>query len=123
MSIDSRPETGSPKPRLDALSTFFETLAMLGTGFAGAWLASFANYPIDRSLFPERLGDGQYVFPFLLSVPVGWVSGTCLYRVYQGQYKHCARRGELNTGFWIANAAMVVLCLPLVPVVAITLGG
>ncbi len=122
MSTDAPPGPSTPKSRLNAAAVVTESLAILGTGFAGAWLASLFNYLFDRQLFPDRLRDGQYAFTFLFSVPSGWVLGTSLYALYQGAYKRCDHKRELTAGLWIANAALLLLCLPLVPIVAITLG-
>jgi hypothetical protein len=45
-------------------------------GALGAWAMSFFIHLYNAIRYPEMLGDGQYVFLFLLTLPMGWLLGS-----------------------------------------------
>src|SRR5438876_2452442 len=46
------------------------------TGAAGSWAVSFFIHLYFAIRYPKMPGDGQYVFIFFLTVPVGWLLGS-----------------------------------------------
>jgi hypothetical protein len=51
---------------------------ILLAGAVGAWAFSFLVHLYNALRYPGMLGDGQYIFIFYLTVPVGWLLGSSI---------------------------------------------
>jgi hypothetical protein len=58
---------------MDNWSLLFRSLL---AGGLGAWAVSFLLHLYIAIRHPQMLGDGQYVFVFLGTVPIGWLLGS-----------------------------------------------
>ena len=122
MALDqaaSERETPAPASVLGRIARL--VLVMVLAGFAGAWLASLGFYLYDLNVPPEALGDGQYVFRFLQSIPVGWVVGLIAMSLVQAVRKFRPRTALIVTTVGFVMLTPIVT-LPLLPIVSISLG-